>query len=78
MELKDTIDLMLSDSHYDRLLAERNQLTIRVEKLRVFLNKYRNKELDFEPNCEYDLLHEQLVFMEQYLAVLNQRVLVER
>ena len=41
------------------------------------LEKYRNGTLDFTPNCSYDLLHEQLIYMSSYLRVLKERARIE-
>ena len=33
--------------------------------------------LDFTPYCDYDLLHTQLVYMECYMNVLEERAKIE-
>lgn len=78
MTIQDTIPLMNSDDYKDRFRAEFYQLQIRIEKLSLMLDKYFNKELDFEPNCDYDLLHEQLVHMVAYKNVLLERARIEK
>ena len=78
MTLQDTISLMNSIDYKDRFRAEFYQLQIRIEKLSLMLDKYFNKELDFEPNCDYDLLHEQLVHMVSYKDVLRERARIEK
>jgi len=78
MTLQDTITLMNSIDYKDRFRAEFYQLQIRIEKLRLMLDKYFNKELDFEPNCDYDLLHEQLVHMISYRNVMKERARIEK
>ena len=77
MILKDTIDLMNSSDFKDRVRAEYYQLKIRHEGLSKMLKGYREGTLDFTPNCSYDLLHTQLVYMECYMNVLEERAEVE-
>ena len=78
MTLQDTIPLMNSEDYKDRFRAEFYQLQIRIEKLSLMLDKYFNKELDFTPNCDYDLLHEQLVHMVSYKTILRERARIEK
>ena len=77
MVLKDTVDLMNSIDFKDRVKAEYYQLKIRHEGLARMLKKYKEGTLDFTPNCSYDLLHTQLVYMECYMNVLEERAKVE-
>ena len=42
------------------------------------LEKYQAGTLDFTPNCSYDLLHEQLIYMRQYLRVMRERAQIEK
>ena len=77
MVLKDTVDLMNSIDFKDRVRAEYYQLKIRHEGLSKMLKGYREGTLDFTPNCSYDLLHTQLVYMECYMNVLEERARVE-
>ena len=77
MVLKDTIDLMNSSDFKERFKAEYYQLKIRYEGLSKMLKGYREGTLDFTPNCSYDLLHTQLVYMECYMNVLEERAKVE-
>ena len=60
-----------------RFVDEYNELSNRTDKLAKMLEKYQAGTLDFTPNCSYDLLHEQLVYMTQYLRVLNERARIE-
>ena len=66
MELKDTIELMISADYNNRFKAERYQLDIRINKLQAMLEKYKNNQLDFTPKCSYELLNNQLEAMIQY------------
>ena len=77
MELQDTIKLMNSTDYNERFKAEFLQLQIRIGKLERMLKGYREGTLDFTPNCSYDLLHTQLVYMECYMNVLEERVKIE-
>ena len=77
MELKETIEMMTSSDFKDRTRAEYYQLKIRHEGLTRMLKGYREGTLDFTPNCSYDLLHTQLVYMECYINVLEERAKIE-
>ena len=66
MELKDTVDLMLSGDYKDRLKAEYLQLSIRIEKL----------ELRLEEN-DNELLQAQLALMSAYKSILKERLNTE-
>ena len=76
-ELKETVELMLSDDYKERFLAEFMQLKIRYEKLRDMLNRWDNGELDFEPTCPRDMYDRQIEGMETYLDVLADRAALE-
>ncbi len=77
MELKDTIEMMNSTEYKERFKAEYDQLTIRGNKLRAMLVKYKAGTLDFVPSCPYDLLFEQLRLMGQYALILEARAELE-
>ena len=77
MELKDTVQDMLSPDYIDRFRAEYRQLKIRAEKLRKMLAKYEADTLDFEPECGYDLLDDQYELMDEYLRILETRAEIE-
>lgn len=77
MELRDTVDLMLSADYKDRFKAEYLQLKIRYEKLKVMLDKWDNDELDFTPTCPREIYDEQIDGMETYLDVLADRAGLE-
>ena len=77
MKLQDTIELMNSIDFKDRVKAEYYQLKIRHEGLARMLKKYKEGTLEFKPNCDYDLLHTQLVYMECYMNVLEERAKIE-
>lgn len=75
MELKDTVDLMLSDNYIERFQAEFHQLNIRIAEVRRLLKGYR--EGNFTPNCPFDLLYKQLIFMLIYRDMLKERAEIE-
>lgn len=77
MDLKDTIDDMLSTDYKRRFKAEYHQIAIRVFKLQHMLNKYRDNKLDFEPTCPYECLYEQLIYMKNYMECLEARAVME-
>lgn len=77
MELKDTVDLMLSGNYMERFLAEYHQLNIRIAGLEKMLEKYRKGTLEFTPSCPYELLHIQLVIMKVYRDRLEERAKIE-
>lgn len=77
MELKDTVDLMLSEDYKDRVKAEYYQLKIRCEKLEAMLKKYNEDTLEFTLNCPVELLRQQLDYMMNYKAILEQRASYE-
>ena len=77
MELKDTIELMISYDYNNRFKAERYQLEIRINKLQTMLEKYRDNKLDFVPKCPYELLNKQLEAMINYRDCLLEREIIE-
>ena len=44
MELKDTVELMISSDYDNRFRAEYHQLDIRIDKLQTMLEKYKNNQ----------------------------------
>lgn len=77
MELKDTLTMMVSDDHNERLKAEYYQLWIRLAKLTNIILKYRLGKLDFELACPLDLLEEQAQAMLDYSKALFKRLSYE-
>ena len=73
MELKDTVELMLSEDYKDRFKAEVYQTEIRYWKLRNLVEDYEKGKLKFKPHCSLKLLKDQLFDMECYLADLSNR-----
>lgn len=77
MELKDTVDLMLSGNYMERFQAEYHQLNNRIAGLEKILEKYRKGTLEFTLNCPYEVLRNQLVFMKLYRDRLEERAKIE-
>ena len=77
MELKDTVDLMLSCNYKDRLLAEYMQAKIRAEGLNKFIREYAQGNLGFNPDCDMALLQDQLRVMVSYILTLQNRIKAE-
>ena len=77
MELKDTVVMMESSDYQERYKAEYYQLKIRVEKLAAMLEKYAAGTLNFTPSCSYELLFEQLIYMRDYMQILEKRAEIE-
>ena len=77
MKLQDTIKMMDNADYKERFKAEYYQLKIRHEGLVRMLKGYREGTLNFTPSCSYDLLHAQLVYMECYMNVLEERAKIE-
>ena len=75
--LADTAKLMESLNFRDRFKAEYLQLKIRAKLLSKTLEKLQNGELSFTPKCPYDLLHQHLVHMQDYLSDLEKRANIE-
>ena len=77
MKLKDTVELMQSESFKDRMIAEYQQTKIRHEKLCAMLEKWKAGTLDFTPACPETLLRRQERAMREYLDCLELRGEIE-
>jgi len=66
VELKDTVELMLSDDYKKRLLAEYIQVNVRAVKLAEFIKSN-------ESNDNIQLLKDQLMTMCGYILALSRR-----
>lgn len=75
MQLKDTIDMMLSDDYKERFKSEYWQLETRMRSLARLLDNWYS--LDFEPSCPKKLLELQLEAMAQYASCLATRAALE-
>lgn len=72
--LEETVPLMLSSDHKDRLFAEYCQTVIRIDKLDDIINKYNEGKLEFTLTCPIKLLRQQIVSMGSYIGYLEQRM----
>lgn len=77
MELRDTVDLMLSDDYTERFVAEYHQVKGRRDALSAMLVKWDAGTLGFEPACPKSLLLQQKRHMDDYLHVLEVRAELE-
>ena len=75
MELKDTVEMMLSDDYKERFKAEYYQLKIRCEKLEAAIKGYDNGEVNFDAPPE--LFRQQLDYMVNYKFIMEQRATYE-
>lgn len=75
MELKDTVENMLSDDYKKRFRAEYDQLMIRRGKLEAILANWDN--LDFEPSCPKRVLQEQATLFTRLMYLYQERAKCE-
>ena len=73
MDLKDTVEMMLSTDYKERFKAEYYQTQNRYDKLHKMIVKYEAGTLDFEPTCTIEVLKEQAKHMGMYLYMLEVR-----
>lgn len=69
--------MMESTDYKERFKAEYHQVAIRLEKLKVMLDKWDKGELNFKPTCPRSLYDMQIRAMADYLAVLEIRAVIE-
>lgn len=77
MELKDTIQMMISEDYRLRFKAEYQQLQIRIQKLERIIETYNAQEPEFIPTCPESLLRSQLKTMQKYAFILEARACIE-
>ncbi len=77
MRLNETIKMMCSDDYKERFRAEYAQLVIRYYGLCNMLEKWDNGILNFEPTCPRSTYNMQRRAMEDYIAVLEARAVME-
>lgn len=84
MELKNTIEYMISEDYTERFIAEYWQLKIRRDKLNNFIQRielaqdyYDGKD---EPvhDCPLALLKDQLYYMDALLDIMDKRRMLEK
>ena len=76
-DLVDTVKLMISPDYKDRMKGEYLQVKIRHDKLDDMLKKNARGELDFNLSCPVSVLHKQLLVMEEYMHILEERAEIE-
>lgn len=77
MELKDTVQQMLSEDYKDRFKAEYYQVKIRYDKLVDMLDRWDKGQLSFSPTCPRELFWRQVTVMEDYMDLLIERSIAE-
>lgn len=77
MKLNETAEMMCSDDYKERFRAEYAQLVNRYYGLRNMLEKWDKGELSFEPTCPRSTYNMQTKAMENYIAVLEARAVME-
>lgn len=78
MELRDTVDLMVSDDFRDRFKAEYYQLKIRYDKLQEIIKRVNEGTSNFNLSCPVDLYDMQLDYMYNYMKILESRASIEK
>lgn len=78
MELRETIEMMNSADYKERFKAEYQQVVIRYQKLKAMLAKWDKGELNFTPTCPRSTYNMQIRAMEDYIAVLEARAVMEK
>lgn len=77
MELKDTVNLMLSDNYIERFKAEYYQTKTRYDRLHYMIIKYEAGTLAFDLKCPVNILKDQAKYMGMYLYQLEVRAEIE-
>lgn len=73
MELKETVEGMLSEDYKKRFIAEYQQVIIRLRSLKNMIDAYRDDRLDFKPETPIELLDDQYKYMTLYAGALVKR-----
>lgn len=76
-KLCDTVELMNSADYRERFKAEYLQVVIRYKGLRNMLDKWDRGELEFKPTCPRSTYKMQIKAMEDYIAILEARAVME-
>ena len=78
MKLSETVEMMNSADYKERFKAEFCQLTIRYFGLKKMLKNWDDGgTLSFEPTCPRSTYNMQMKAMEDYIAVLEARAVME-
>lgn len=75
--LKDTCEMMCSEDYKERFRAEYMQLVIRYGKLKTMLDNWDSGNLNFTPTCSRSTYNMQIKAMDDYIAVLRARAVME-
>lgn len=75
LELKATIEFMVSKDYKKRFQGEYLQTFIRASRLKDMLDNWNN--LKFEPICPKDVYERQFNIMVEYLEILERRAKIE-
>ena len=78
IEIKDTVDMMLSEDYKERFVAEYWQLRRRYESLAKMIEKYYLGKLNFKPDCPIELFQRQADLMYSYLVCLETRAKIDK
>lgn len=73
MELKETINKMISEDYKERFIAEYEQVIIRLRSLKNMIEAYHDGRLNFIPDTPIELLEDQYKYMNLYAGVLVKR-----
>ena len=76
-KLADTVEMMDSSDYKERFKAEYAQLVVRYHGLCRMLEKWDNGTLEFIPTCPRSIYNMQKKAMEDYIAVLEVRAVME-
>ena len=84
MELKNTIEYMISEDYEERFIAEYWQLKIRRDKLNNFIQRielaqdYYDGKNEPTHDCPLALLKDQLYYMDALLDIMDKRRMLEK
>ena len=78
LDMRNTLDMMLSNDYKVRVKAEYLQTKIRYEKLHKMITKYEAGTLAFTSTCPIHLLRAQKRYMGEYLHCLEIRAEIEK
>lgn len=84
MELKNTIEYMISKDYKERFIAEYWQLKIRRDKLNNFIQRielaqdYCDGKDEPTHDCPLALLKDQLYYMDALLDIMDKRRMLEK
>lgn len=77
MELKDTVEMMLSEDYKERFKAEYWQLKFRLERLNRLIELHIAGQLTFELSSPIIIHNQQACIMQRYMDFLELRANME-